>query len=71
MGRQGLISVFTLALLLPVMYRRYQRRTGAPEASFRNRKGRLIVAAMASVIVLGVWGGAAFASSGDRDGTQT
>ncbi|HEV7888503.1 MAG TPA: ammonium transporter [Acidimicrobiales bacterium] len=69
--RPLLLSIFTLALLLPVMYRRYQRRTGAPAASYRNRTGRLLVAAMASLVFVGVIGGAAFASNGDKDGSKT
>jgi len=69
--RPILMSLFTLALLLPVMYRRYQRRSGAPPASYRNRTGRFIIAAMASLVFAGVIGGAAFAANGDKDGSKT
>ena len=70
-ARPLLLSLFTLALLLPVMYRRFQRRTGAPAAVYTNRKGRLLVAAMAAVVLVGVAGGAAYASNGDKDGSKT
>src|SRR5881275_2832067 len=70
-ARPLLLSLFTLALLLPVMYRRFQRRTGAPAANYTNRKGRLLVAAMAAVVLVGVAGGAAYASNGDKDGSKT
>ncbi len=70
-ARPVLMSIFTLALLLPVMYRRFQRRTGAPAAVYANRKGRLLIAAMAMVVVLGVAGGAAFAANGDPNGGRT
>src|SRR4051794_33233831 len=66
-----LLSVFTLALLLPVMYRRYQRRAGAPPAVYTNRAGRLLIAAMASLVLVGVVGGAAYASNGDPNGSNT
>ena len=42
-----LMSVFTLALLLPVMYGRYRRHRGAPAAGFATRRGRLLVMGMA------------------------
>src|SRR5690348_11946081 len=70
-ARPVLMSIFTLALLLPVMYRRYRRRTGAPPASFRNRTGRILVIAMAMVVLLGVAGGAAYATNGDKNGSKT
>src|SRR5690242_3485935 len=66
-----LMSVFTLALLAPVMYRRYQRRTGAAPASLGSRKGKIAVAVMASLVFSGVIGGAAFASNGDKSGAKT
>ena len=68
-----LLSLFTLALLLPVMYRRHQRRTGAivERSPQQNRKGRLAVAAVASLLVVGSIGGAAYASNGDPNGSQT
>ena len=69
--RPLLFSIFTLALLLPVMYRRFQRRSGAPVAGYATRRGRLLVAGMAAVLMVGVAGGAAFANGGDRDGSKT
>ncbi len=66
-----LMSLFTLALLLPVMYRRYSRRSGAAAASFASRRGRVIVLAMAGVVVLAVLSGLALAADGDRDGSKT
>jgi len=50
MARGVLLSLFTLALLLPVMYRRYQRQSGAPVAGLKTRTGRLIVAGMAATL---------------------
>jgi Amt family ammonium transporter len=69
--RQILLSVFTLALLLPVMYRRYQRRTGAAPAVYTNRKGRMLIASFAAVLLVGVLGTAAYASDGDPNGSNT
>src|SRR5438105_1829355 len=66
-----LMSVFTLALLLPVMYRRYRRRSGAPAAGFGTRRGRWLVMGMASIVLVGVLGGAAMAANGDKDGSKT
>lgn len=66
-----LMSLFTLALLLPVMYRRYSRRSGAAAASFSSRRGRMIILAMAGVVVLAVLSGLALAADGDRDGSKT
>lgn len=66
-----LMSLFTLALLLPVMYRRYSRRSGAAPASFSSRRGRMIILAMAGVVVLAVLSGLALAQVGDRDGSKT
>jgi Amt family ammonium transporter len=65
------MSVFTLALLLPALYRRQRRRTGRPVADLRSRGGRLVVMGMASLVLLGVIGGAAFADNGDKDGSRT
>jgi Amt family ammonium transporter len=65
------MSLFTLALLLPVMYRRHQRRTGAGGTGSPNRAGRLAVIGMALLVFVGVAGGAAFAENGDRDGSRT
>ncbi|MEO7803645.1 MAG: ammonium transporter [Actinomycetota bacterium] len=70
-ARPWLMTVFTLALLLPVMYRRIARRTAAPAASFASRRGRVLILAMASVVVIGVLGGLALAADGDRDGSKT
>src|SRR6476646_8988218 len=70
-GSQALMSVFALALLLPVMYRRYHRRTGAPAASLATRRGRWLVMGMASIVLVGVLGGAAMAANGDKDGSKT
>jgi Amt family ammonium transporter len=66
-----LMSVFTLALLLPVMYRRYRRRSGAPAAGLGTRRGRWLVMGMASIVLVGVLGGAAMAANGDKDGSKT
>src|SRR5438874_8217162 len=66
-----LMSVFALALLLPVMYGRYRRRSGATPAGFRTRRGRVLVMGMASVVLVGVLGGAAMAANGDKDGSKT
>ncbi|MCU1448806.1 MAG: ammonium transporter [Acidimicrobiales bacterium] len=66
-----LMSVFTLALLLPVMYRRYRRRSGAPAAGLQTRRGRWLVMGMASIVLVGVLGGAAMAANGDKDGSKT
>src|SRR5438874_2621322 len=66
-----LMSIFTLALLLPVMYRRHQRRTGVAPAAFNHRRGRLVVMAMASIVLVGMLGGTAMATDGDRDGSKT
>jgi Amt family ammonium transporter len=66
-----LLSVFTLALLAPVMYRRLRSRHGLPAAGFGSRKGKLAVAVMASLVFSGVIGGAAFANNGDKSGANT
>src|SRR3954452_19090972 len=66
-----LMSVFTLALLLPVMYGRYRRRSGATPAGLGTRRGRVLVMGMASIVLVGVLGGAAMAANGDKDGSQT
>src|SRR5881227_1366945 len=66
-----LMSVFTLALLLPVMYGRYRRRSGASAAGFGTRRGRWLVMGMASLVLVGVLGGAAMAANGDKDGSKT
>src|SRR5437764_3390494 len=66
-----LMSLFALALLLPVMSGGYGRRSGAPAAGFKTRRGRLLVMGMASIVLVGVLGGAAMADNGDKDGTKT
>src|SRR5947209_11179568 len=66
-----LMSVFALALLLPVMYGRYRRRSGAPAAGFGTKRGRWLVMGMASIVLVGVLGGAAMAANGDKDGSKT
>src|SRR4051794_15655684 len=68
-----LLSLFTLALLLPAMYRRHQRRSGAliERTPQQNRKGRLAVAAVASLLIVGSIGGAAYPPNGDPNGSQT
>jgi Amt family ammonium transporter len=66
-----LMSLFALALLLPVMYGRYRRRSGAEAAGFRTRRGRILVMGMASIVLVGVLGGAAMAANGDKNGTKT
>src|SRR5205807_5239874 len=66
-----LMSVFTLALLLPVLYGRYRRRSGAQPAGFGTKRGRWLVMGMASIVLVGVLGGAAMAANGDKDGTKT
>src|SRR4051794_24526167 len=70
-ARPFLMTLFTLALLLPALYRRHQRRTGATAAPVASRGGRIFVAAMALLILLGVTGGVASAENGDRDGSKT
>src|SRR4051794_21545353 len=70
-ARPLLFSVFTLALLAPVMYRRPRRGGGAPPANLASRKGRIAVVVMAGLVFSGVLGGAAFAANGDRDGSKT
>src|SRR3954463_2224683 len=66
-----LMSVFTLALLLPVLYGRYRRRSGAQPAGFGTKRGRWLVMSMASIVLVGVLGGAARAAHGDQDGPKT
>jgi Amt family ammonium transporter len=65
------MSLFTLALLLPALFRRHRRRTGKPVTTLRNRTGRLAVIAMASLVLVGVAGGVAFAENGDKSGAKT
>src|SRR5437762_1915874 len=51
-----LMSVFALALLLPVLYGRYRRRSGATPAGFGTKRGRWLVMGMASIVLVGVVG---------------
>ena len=66
-----LLSLFTLALLLPVMYRWHRRKIGAPPPTLRNRAGRVMVASCAALVFAGVIGGAAYANNGDPTGSKT
>jgi len=68
-----LLTLFTLALLLPALYQRHLRRSGAlahdlPQA---HRKRRLAVAAVAGLLVIGGMAGGAWASNGDPNGSNT
>jgi Amt family ammonium transporter len=68
-----LLSLFTLALLLPAMYKRHVRRTGAltTRTPQQNRKGRMAVAAISALLVVGGMAGGAYASNGDPNGSNT
>jgi len=66
-----LMSFFTLALLMPAMYRRYRRKTGNAVAVYNTRRGRMLIAAMAAFVIIGVVAGAAMATNGDKDGSKT
>src|SRR6266702_8832088 len=69
--RYLIMSCFTLALLLPAMYRRYRGRSGSTAAIHSTRRGRVLIAAMVSLVVIGIVAGAAFATDGDKDGSKT
>jgi len=74
MPTQLLMSFLALALLLPAMWRRHQRklaRASGLAVAPPNRKATLAVVGVSAVLVLGVMGGAAFASSGDPTGANT
>jgi len=71
MERTFLMSLLTLALLTPAMYRRQRRRTGAPLATMATKRGRVFVVAMSLPLVLAVAGGIALAANGDKDGSKT
>src|SRR5438309_11075238 len=71
MGRSMVMTMFTLALLMPALYRRHARRTGERLADVRTSRGRAFVVASAAVLALGVLGGIAMAGTGDTDGTKT
>jgi Amt family ammonium transporter len=65
------MTCFTLALLLPAMYRRHRRKTAGAVPMHKTRGGRLMLAVMISLVVVGIVSGAAFASNGDKDGSKT
>ena len=67
------MSLFTLALLLPALYKRHLRRSGAlvTRTAQQHRKGRTAVAAIAALLVVGGMAGGAYASNGDPNGSQT
>src|SRR3954462_12742941 len=71
LSRPVLLSLITLALLLPAMYRRHRRRMGVPPGGQVSRAGRLLIMAMAGLVLVGVLGGVAMAANGDRDGSKT
>src|ERR1700704_5701845 len=69
-----LLSLFTLALLLPALYKRHLRRSGAlvTRTAAQNRKGRMAVAGVSALLVVGTMaGGAAYASNADPNGANT
>jgi len=68
------MSAITLALLLPAMYRRHRRRTAStspPVPAGGPGRGRLVVLAASSLLVVGALGSAAFAANGDHNGSRT
>ena len=69
----ALLTLFTLALLLPALYQRHLRRTGAlaHDLPARHRKRRMAVAAVAGLLVIGGMAGGAWASNGDPNGSNT
>src|SRR5437868_9527944 len=69
----ALMTLFTLALLLPALYKRHLRRTGAltNDLPAAHRKRRLAVAAVAGLLVVGGMAGGAYASNGDPNGSDT
>ncbi|MFN8037128.1 MAG: ammonium transporter [Acidimicrobiia bacterium] len=74
MPTQLLMSFLALALLLPAMWRRHQRRLARASgvaAAPPNRKATLAVVGVSALLVLGVMGGGAFASDGDPTGAKT
>src|SRR3954469_3930902 len=68
-----LMSLFTLGLLLPALYKRHLRRSGAlvTRTAQQNRKGRMAVAAVAALLVVGGMAGGAYASTADRNRGNT
>ena len=71
MDRSLVLSLLTLALFLPAMYRRYRRRTGVVVATAATRRGRMFIVAMTLPLILAIAGGLALASDGDKDGSKT
>lgn len=65
------MTLFTLGLLLPAMFRWQRRRTGRPVATLATRRGRLRLMAMLAVVVIGLLSGLALAADGDPDGSKT
>ena len=67
-----ILSALALALLLPAMYRRHARRqssdTFVPQ---KARRGRLAVAGLSALLVIGAVGSASFATDGDANGAAT
>jgi ammonium transporter, Amt family len=67
-----IMSAFALALLLPAMFRRHLRRqspdTYQPQ---KARRGRVAVAGLSALLVIGAVGSASFASNGDANGADT
>lgn len=74
MPTQLLMSFLALALLMPAMWRRHQRkvaRASGVAVAPPNRKAALAIVGVSAVLVLGVMGGGAFASNGDPSGAKT
>jgi len=65
------LSLLTLALLLPAMWRRHERRNAARDGRPVRRRRQFAVVAVTAALLAGSVGGAAFASDGDRSGADT
>ena len=65
------LSLLTLALLLPAMWRRHERRKTAVSGRPVRRRRQLAVVALAAALLAASVGGAAFASNGDKNGADT
>jgi ammonium transporter, Amt family len=65
------LSLLTLALLLPAMWRRHVRRNAARDGRPVRRRRQFAVVAVTAALLAGSVGGAAFASDGDRSGADT
>ena len=66
MSNQIVLSIVTASLLLPAMWRRHERRSAKAKGerlAAVSRRGRLVVLAVSSVLVVGAVGGSAFAQS--------